>query len=98
MLFNIFDQHILKDAIIDCITNSYDANKFGTGENLGTFQTESVDLEKATPVIRSILLEAYKQIKETLYSPEYIGNDKVFIAMVMDSLIKKLDVSTEVKQ
>lgn len=51
-------------------------------------------------LIREKLQKTYKEIKEEiLYSPEYYGNDKVFIAMVADSLLKDIkDDSTGVLQ
>lgn len=94
-----FTQDILRDALIGNITNKYDVEKFGTGKNWLSFQTESVNKEKAMTLIRAKLQKAYKEIKEEiLYSSEYSGNDKVFIGMVADSLLKEPTLSTEVKQ
>jgi len=94
-----FDQEALKSAVLSSIEQHYDSEKYGTGENWLSFQTESVNKEKALKLIRAKLQKVYKEIKEEiLYSPEYFGNDKVFIAMVADSLLKDLVSSAEVIQ
>lgn len=95
-----FDQQILKDCTLDCINHNYDAQKFGTGQNWLSIQTESVNKEKAMALIITKLQRTYKEIKEEiLYSPEYFGNDKIFISMVADSLLKEsLNSSKEIEQ
>ncbi len=95
-----FTQDILKDTLIKCIEENYSCEKFGLGESWLSFQTESVDKAKAMKLIREKLQKTYKEIKEEiLYSPEYYGNDKVFIAMAADSLLKDIkDDSTGVLQ
>lgn len=95
-----FDQQILKDCALDCISSNYDAEKFGTGQNWLSFQTESVNKEKAMALIIAKLQKTYKEIKEEiLYSPEYFGNDKIFVSMVADSLLKESpNSSKEIKQ
>lgn len=94
-----FDQEILRDTLVSCIAEKYNPELFGQGVNWLSLQTESVNKAKAMPVIRSIIQEAYTKIKETvLYSPDYYGNDKVFIGMVADSLLKELGNSKEVRQ
>ena len=94
-----FDQDILRDSLMSCINENYDSEKFGQDENWLSFQTESVNKNKAMALIRSKLQKAYKEIKEeVLYSPEYYGNDKVFIGMVADSLLKDMPNTPEVLQ
>jgi transcriptional regulator with XRE-family HTH domain len=95
-----FDQEILKQSTLDCINDNYDAQRFGNNENWLSFQTESVNREKAMALIITKLRKTYKEIKEEiLYSPEYFGNDKVFIAMVADSLLKEsLNSTQEISQ
>jgi len=94
-----FDQDILRDSLLSCIAEKYDVEKFGQDENWLSFQTESVNKNKAMALIRSKLQKTYKEIKEEiLYSPDYFGNDKVFIGMVADSLLKEPSDSSEVKQ
>ena len=94
-----FNQDILKDSLINCIEENYETEKFGKNENWLSFQTESVNKEKAMSLIRKKLQTAYKEIKdEILYSPEYYGNDKVFIGMVADSLLKDTPNSSEALQ
>ncbi|MBT4789948.1 MAG: helix-turn-helix transcriptional regulator [Halobacteriovoraceae bacterium] len=91
-----FDQDTLRDSLVDCIAKKYDAEKFGNNENWLSFQTESVNKSKAMSLIRSKLQRVYKEIKEEiLYSPDYYGNDKVFVGMVADSLLKDSIISKE---
>jgi DNA-binding XRE family transcriptional regulator len=93
-----FDQDILRDTLVSCISEKYDTEKLGLGESWLSLQTESVNKDKAMTLIRSKLQATYKEIKEILYSPEYYGNDKVFIGMVADSLLKQSSSTSEVKQ
>lgn len=95
-----FDQQILKECTLDCINENYDAEKFGSNQNWLSFQTESVNKEKAMTLIIKKLQKTYKEIKEEiLYSPEYFGNDKIFISMVADSLLKESpNSSKEIEQ
>jgi len=94
-----FDQEILRDSLLSCVAQSYDVEKFGQDENWLSFQSESVDKTKAMALIRSKLQKTYREIKEEiLYSSDYYGNDKVFIGMVADSLLKEPSDSSEVKQ
>jgi len=59
-----------------------------------------VNKEKTMALIITKLQRTYKEIKEEiLYSPEYFGNDKIFISMVADSLLKEsLNSSKEIEQ
>lgn len=94
-----FNQDILKDSLLSCIDENYETEKFGKNENWLSFQTESVNKDKAMTLIRTKLQTAYREIKEEiLYSPEYYGNDKVFIGMVADSLLKDMPSTPEVLQ
>ncbi len=94
-----FDQDILRDALAGCITEHYDVEKYGSGENWLSFQTESVNKYKALALIRAKLQKTFMEIKEEiLYSQECYGNDKVFIGMVCDSLLHESARSQEVKQ
>ncbi len=93
-----FNQELLKSTLIDCIKENYNPELFGQDKNWLSFQTESINKEKAMKLIFKKLQTAYKEIKEEiLYSPEYFGNDKVFIGMVADTLHKELP-SREVLQ
>ena len=94
-----FDQEILQDSLINCIKDNYNADTFGQNKNWLSFQTESVNKEKAMSAINEKLKKAYQEIKEEiLYSPEYYGNDKVFVGMVADSLLKESPDDSEVIQ
>ncbi len=91
-----FNQEILKQTLISCVTEKYNAEEFGQGVNWLSFQSESINKNKAMELIRSKLQKAYKEIdEEILNSPEYAGNDKVFIGMVADSLLKESDEVTQ---
>lgn len=94
-----YNQSSLRDALLDCIDSNYQVDKFGLEENWLSFQTESVNKDKAMKLIREKLKTAYSEIKsEILYSPEYFGNDKVFIGMVADSLLNCEQRNKEVNQ
>ena len=82
-----FNQKIMKQAVLHSIEQCYDPQYFGKGENWLSLQTESVNKEKALPEIRNILQNAYKEIKEVLYSEEFKGEDKIFVSMVLDKII-----------
>ena len=84
------DQKTLKEMLVNCIQEHYNPEGFGKGETWLSLQTESVNKEKALRLIRQKLQKVYKEIKEEiLYSPEYAGNDKVFVGMVADNLCEK---------
>lgn len=94
-----FTQDLLKESLISCINDNYDPEKFGKALNWLSFQTESVNKSKAMKLIHARLQKTYKEIKEEiLYSPEYQGNDKVFIGMVADSLLSDRAENLELKQ
>jgi hypothetical protein len=82
-----FNQKIMKQAVIHSIEQSYEPELFGKGENWLSLQTESINKAKAMPEIRNILQNAYKDIKEILYSDDYQGDDKVFVSMVADKIL-----------
>lgn len=82
------DQDVLKDVLVHCVKAKYDPERYGTGENWLSFQTESVDLGKAMGLIRRKLRQAYKEIEGVLRSGEYSGKDKVFVGMAADSLLR----------
>ena len=82
-----FNQKIMKQAVLYSIEQCYEPEHFGKGENWLSLQTESINKEKAMPEIRNILQNAYKDIKEVLYSEEFKGDDKVFISMVADKIL-----------
>ena len=82
----VFDHQTAKDILVRCIREKYDPDKYGSGRNWLSFQTESVDVEKATGAIRAVLKKAYLGIEKILRSPEYGGDGKMFIGIVADSL------------
>ncbi|MCY4645146.1 MAG: helix-turn-helix transcriptional regulator [Bacteriovoracales bacterium] len=95
--FLTVDQYTLKEIIVDAINDYYRPEKFGRNENVLTGHVESVDKKKAVPLIRAVILEANKKIQKILKSPEYEGNDKVFVGMAADVLTQSLN-SSEVMQ
>ena len=80
-------QNTLKDLLVDCIREKYDAGKFGGNENWLSLQTGTVDKEKAMGLIRMEFKKAYERIEEALSSDEFDGNDRIFVGMVTDSLL-----------
>jgi hypothetical protein len=82
-----FNQKIMKQAVLHSIEQCYNPELFGKGENWLSLQTESINKEKAMPEIRAILQNAYKDIKEILYSEEFQGDEKIFVSMVADKIL-----------
>ena len=83
-----FDQYTLSEVLVNCTKDHYLPENFGLGMNWLSFQTESVDKEKVLKLIRSKIQNFYGEIEQIIRSPEYHGNEKIFIGMVLDSITK----------
>ncbi len=71
------------------VTLNYDVEAFDRKDNWLSVQYNSVDKVHARKKIISIMRDAYKQIDQVLQSPEYRGEDVVWVGMAMDTLAKE---------
>ena len=88
-----FDQDTIKELMVNCTKDHYDPDMFGLDDSWLTFQSESVDEEKALKHIIPIFKEAYNKVEKIFRSPDFKGKGKIFIGMVSGSLHKTKDCS-----
>ena len=84
------DQKTNQNSLLYCLKEKYDHEKFGTERNWLSFQTDSVNKEKAMKLIRAELKKAYTNIDKIIRSEKFKGNDKIFVGLVTDTLTKEV--------
>lgn len=55
--------------------------------NYMTFQSESIDIDKAYPLIIGLLKEVNQRVREIFNNSEFEGDDTVFVSLVSDTVL-----------
>ena len=81
-------QDVTQALLQNLIRNNYDLKSFGEKDNWLSVQWNSINLEKAMPVLREACVKMVQEAREVLNDPEYKGDDVVWVGAVMDTLLR----------
>ena len=82
-------QEVTQTLLQNLVRSNYDLGSFGVKENWLSVQWNSVNLEKAMPVLREACVKMAQETWDILSNPEYNkGDDVVWVGAAMDTLLR----------